>query len=78
MVSKEMVDKLNLQCENHPHPYQIAWSENGSEVIVDKRCLVKFSIKKFYKDELWFDVIPMDACHVLLALCTQTSSSFLL
>ena len=24
MVSKEMVDKLNLLCEKHPHPYWIA------------------------------------------------------
>ena len=66
MVSKEMVDKLNLQCEKHPHPYRIAWFKKGSEVTVDKRCLVKFSIGKVYKDELWCDVILMDACHVLL------------
>ena len=66
MVSKEMVDKLNLQCEKHPHPYRIAWFKKGNEVTVDKRCLVKFSIGKVYKDELWCDVIPMDAYHVLL------------
>lgn len=66
MVPKEMVDKLNLQCEKHPHPYRIARFKKGSEVMVDKRCLIKFSIGKVYKDELRCDVILMDACHVLL------------
>ena len=31
-----------------------------------KKCLVKFTIGKFYKDEIWCDVIPMDACHIVL------------
>lgn len=46
MVSKEMIDKLNLQCEKHPCPYRIAWLKKVSEVIVDKRFFVKFSIGK--------------------------------
>ncbi|XP_059064254.1 uncharacterized protein LOC131856481 [Cryptomeria japonica] len=71
MVSREMVDKLNLQCEKHPHPYPITWFKKGSEVNVDKRCLIKFSIGKNYKDEVWCDVIPMDACHVLLGRLWQ-------
>ena len=66
MVSREMVEKLGLQCENHPHPYHIAWFKKGNEVTIDKRCLVKFTIGKFYKDEIWCDVILMDACHILL------------
>ncbi|XP_059074886.1 uncharacterized protein LOC131874941 [Cryptomeria japonica] len=66
MVSREMVDKLNLECEKHPHPYRIAWFKKGNEIIVDKRCLIKLSIGKTYKDEVWCDVIPMDACHGLL------------
>ncbi|XP_059067833.1 uncharacterized protein LOC131858565 [Cryptomeria japonica] len=66
MVSREMADKLNLQCEKHPHPYHIAWFKKGNEVTIDKRCLINFSIGKNYKDEVWCDVIPMDACHVLL------------
>jgi len=28
--------------------------------------LTSFSIGKNYQDELWCDVIPMDACHMLL------------
>ena len=66
MVSREMVEKLGLQCEKHPHPYHIAWFKKGNEVTIDKRCLVKFTIGKFYKDEIWCDVIPMAAYHILL------------
>ena len=66
MVSKEMVDKLKLHCEQHPRPYRIAWFKKGNEVTVNKRCLIKFSVGKNYKDEAWCDVIPMDACHLLL------------
>ena len=66
MVSKEMVEKLKLPYEKHPHPYRIAWFKKGNEVMVDKRCLVNFFIGKTYKDEIWCDVIPMDACHMLL------------
>ena len=28
--------------------------------------MIKFSIGKTYKDKVWCDVIPMDACHFLL------------
>ena len=66
MVAREMVEKLNLQCKKYPYPYYIAWFEKGNEVTVDKRCLVSFTIEKIYKDEIWCDVIPMDACHILL------------
>jgi hypothetical protein len=66
MVSKEMVDKLKLCYETHPHLYQIAWFKKGNEVTINKICLIKFSISKAYKDEVWCDVIPMDACYMLL------------
>ncbi|KAH9312307.1 hypothetical protein KI387_027342, partial [Taxus chinensis] len=61
MVSNEMVDKLGLHCEKNPNAYRIAWFKKGNEVTVDKRCLISFSIGNNYKDELWCDVIPMDA-----------------
>ena len=66
MVSEEMVDKLKLHCDKHPHPYRIAWFKKGSEFTINKRCLINFSIGKTYKDEVWCDVILMDAFHLLL------------
>lgn len=65
MVSIEMVEKLGLQCEKNPHPYHISCFKKGNDVTIDKRCLVRFTIGKFYKYEIWCDVILMDACHIL-------------
>ena len=66
MVSQEMVDKLKLHCDKHPHPYRIAWFKKGNEVTVNKRCLIKFSIGRTYTYKVWCDVIPMNAYHLLL------------
>lgn len=40
--------------------------KKGNVIKVSKCCLFQFSIGKKYKDEVWCEVIPMDACHVLL------------
>ncbi|GJX83545.1 RNA-directed DNA polymerase [Tanacetum coccineum] len=40
--------------------------DGGNTVKVSKRCLVQFSIGKSFKDEVWCEVIPMDAAHTLL------------
>ena len=45
---------------------KIQWFQEGNGLKVTKKCLVSFSIGKNYKDEVWCDVAPMDACHLLL------------
>ena len=66
MVSQDMVDKLKLHYDKHSHPYWIAWFKKWNEVTINKRCLIKFSIGKTYKVEVWCDFILMDACRLLL------------
>jgi hypothetical protein len=66
VVSTTMVEKLNLKTEAHSHPYKLQWLQKGSDIKVTKRCLVQFSIGKNYKDDVLYDVVPMDACHILL------------
>ncbi|GAV74628.1 zf-CCHC domain-containing protein/Asp_protease_2 domain-containing protein [Cephalotus follicularis] len=66
MVSETMAEKLGLKTEKHPRPHKLLWFRKGNEVKVDKRCLVQFSIGQKYHDELWCDVVPMDAFHMLL------------
>ncbi|GJR50543.1 gag-pol polyprotein [Tanacetum coccineum] len=61
-----LVTKLNLSTQPHPSPYVIQWLNQGKGIRVSHRVLLSFSIGKSYNDELWCDVIPMDACHVLL------------
>ena len=65
LVSEEMVSKLNLKREKHPHPYWIAWVKDDHKVLVSEQSLVKFKIGN-YHDEILCDIIPMDVCHLLL------------
>ncbi|GJT11670.1 reverse transcriptase domain-containing protein [Tanacetum coccineum] len=71
VVSTYMVEKLGMKTEDHPEPYQLTWLKKGNTVKVSKRCLVQFSIGKNYKDEVWCEVIPMDAAHILLGRTWQ-------
>nr|KAJ0194330.1 hypothetical protein LSAT_V11C800427110 [Lactuca sativa] len=66
MVAQIMVDKLGLKVVDHPDPYQLTWLKRGNVVKVKHKCLVQFSIGTRYADEVWCEVIPMDAFHVLL------------
>ncbi|GJY24579.1 putative reverse transcriptase domain-containing protein [Tanacetum coccineum] len=42
------------------------WLKKGGEVTVSKRVHVLFSVGNTYKDNVWCDVVPMDAYHLLL------------
>jgi len=66
VASSSMVEKLSLQATAHPHPYTIQWLNQGKGLQVNSRCLISLSIGKNYQDELWCDIISMDACHMLL------------
>jgi len=61
-----MVEKLGLHATVHPHPYKLQWINQGKGLHVNSWCLIPLSIGKSYQDEIWCDIIPMDACHILL------------
>ena len=63
--SVRMVEKLNLQVVPHPKPYKLQWINENGELSVDKQVEIKFSIGN-YKDKVLCDVVPMEACHILL------------
>jgi hypothetical protein len=65
LVSTEMVEKLELETTAHPKPYKVSCLQKGHKVMVTKQCLVDFKIGG-YRDEILWDVIPMDVCHILL------------
>ncbi|XP_052626904.1 uncharacterized protein LOC111883152 [Lactuca sativa] len=54
--------------ENRPKPYKLQWLKKGGEVTISKRALVQFSVGTTYKDDVWCDVVAMDACHLLLGI----------
>lgn len=66
IVSKALVSTLQLSTEKHPRPYKINWIKKGAETKVTTTCRVPFSIEKFYNNVADYDVVEMDACHVLL------------
>ncbi|GJZ92497.1 hypothetical protein Tco_0664562 [Tanacetum coccineum] len=66
LIAAEAVQKLGLKTENHPKPYKLQWLKKGGEVTVSKRVHVPFSMGNTYTDNVWCDVVPMDACHLLL------------
>ncbi|XP_074284012.1 uncharacterized protein LOC141608569 [Silene latifolia] len=65
VASSEMVSKLGLSTSEHPSPYSLHWLNNGSKVKVSKQVRVGLTMGS-YSDEVLCDVIPMDACHILL------------
>ena len=66
IVSTEAVEKLEVNTKEHPKPYKLAWLKKGGEVMVSKHALISFSIGAKYKDQVWCDVVTMDACHLSL------------
>nr|GEW16870.1 putative reverse transcriptase domain-containing protein [Tanacetum cinerariifolium] len=58
--------KLGLKTENCPKPYKLKWLKKCGEVTLSKRVLVTLSTRTTYKDSVWYDVVPMDAYHLLL------------
>lgn len=65
IVSIEMVDKFNLKRIPHTTPYMVSWLNKGQQIVVDEQTFVDFEIGE-YKDKVLCDIIPMDACHLLL------------
>lgn len=49
IVSKTMVDKLQLSTQPHPSLYRIRWIKDVSEMKVTEQCRIHFSIGKYNK-----------------------------
>src|SRR3954468_7033016 len=61
----ELVEKLSLTTRPHPHPYYIQWFNNNGKIKVTRSVRVHFSIVA-YADYVDCDVVPMQACSLLL------------
>jgi len=65
LVSSDLVKKLGLATRPHPHPYYIQWFNDAGKAKVTQSCRVSFSIGS-YADSVDCDVVPMEACSLLL------------
>ncbi|XP_052736725.1 uncharacterized protein LOC128197914 [Vigna angularis] len=63
--STRLVERLNLAVIPHPKPYRLHWLNEDGDITVKNQVKVALSIGNF-KDEVVCDVVPMEACHVLL------------
>ncbi|XP_020702838.1 uncharacterized protein LOC110114328 [Dendrobium catenatum] len=66
VVSRVVVQALQLKTTKNPQPYKISWVKKGMEISVTDMCRVQFSIGKHYSCEVLCDVVDMDVCHLIL------------
>ena len=65
IVSAVLAEKLDLQTCRHPHPYHMQWLNNSGTVKVSSMVRLTFSFGD-YHGEVDCDIVPMQACHLLL------------
>ncbi|XP_019223489.1 PREDICTED: uncharacterized protein LOC109205257 [Nicotiana attenuata] len=65
VVSSYFMEKLGLACMKHPTPYRLQWLNDSGELKVNKQCMISFNVGR-YEDDILCDIIPMQACHILL------------
>ncbi|XP_065859834.1 uncharacterized protein [Euphorbia lathyris] len=76
VVSNVLASRLGISTIPHPNPYRLQWLNDSNELKVTKQVLLNFSIGSF-SDEVLCDVVPMQACHVLLGRPWQFDRSAL-
>jgi hypothetical protein len=65
LVSADFVAKIGLTTRFHTHPYYIQWLTNSGKAKVTHTARIHFSIGT-YNDYADCDVVPMQACSLLL------------
>jgi hypothetical protein len=65
LISVKVIKQLNLPMTPHPQPYTIRWLHQGIDLHVSQQCHFTYGIKPF-KDEVLFDIPPLEVCDVLL------------
>ena len=65
IISEETTKRLKLIKVPHANPYKVTWLNQEKSVLVNEQTWVEFSIGS-YKEKVLCDVLPMDACHLIL------------
>jgi len=63
--STRLVEKLNLAMLPYPKHYKLYGLHEDGDIIIKNQVKIQFSIGK-YKDEVLYDIVPMNNCHILL------------
>jgi hypothetical protein len=65
LVSSDLVKKLGFTTRAHPKPCHLKWFNNSGKTKVTPSARIHFFIGS-YHDYADFDVVPMQACSLLL------------
>jgi hypothetical protein len=65
LASRDMVEKLGLKLQQHPHPYHVQWLNELGDIKIGYKVKVPFKIGEWV-DTVECDVAPMSMCHMLL------------
>ena len=65
VASESLVRKLRLVTKPHPRPFRLEWLNDTGEQYIREQVAVPLTIGR-YEDEVLSNVLPMDACHILL------------
>jgi hypothetical protein len=65
LASTMLVEKMSLPTRKHSNSYYIQWLNDGGKIKVSRLARVPFSIGA-YSDYVDCDVVPMEACSLLL------------
>ncbi|GJT47588.1 putative RNA-directed DNA polymerase, eukaryota, reverse transcriptase zinc-binding domain protein [Tanacetum coccineum] len=66
LVSKALVKAFKLPTEPYHSPYQIGWIKKGPALKVTEICKVTLAIGMHYNELVTYNVVDIEACHVLL------------
>ena len=64
IIGCNVVQKLQLALEKHPHPYTIGWIKEVDDIQGAECCKVPLSIGKYF-DKVYCDIVDMDVCNIL-------------
>ena len=76
LVSSKLVKTLGLSTCALPHSYHVQWFNNSGKAKVTQSARVQFSIRS-YHDYADFDVVPIQACSLLLGYPWQYDNNVL-
>jgi hypothetical protein len=65
IASQELVERMKLKQHHLPDPYKMQWLNDSGALRVTNMVMVPFSIGR-YTDQVECDVVPMQACQLLL------------
>ena len=65
LATREIVDKLGLKLQRHPHPYHVQWINDSGDIKIAYRVKAPFKIGE-YIDIVECVVAPMSVRHLLL------------